>query len=582
MSSRVSTAVLVVTGGLLIAPAGLLAQTSNPPNPTQSRTSDDRRADDYQRDPDVPVFRVTVVGRSTPAINYRHRGGATKIDFRGTPLLPESRGEAKVESKQGYIEIEVEFDELEPATKYGPEYLTYVMWAVTPEGRATNLGEVLLNGTKSKLNVTTELQAFGLIITAEPYFAVSQPSDVVVMENYVRPDTRGKIETVNARYDLLKRGTYLMNTSPDRLTATRKLDRKTPLELYEARNAIELSRIAGADRYASDTWRRAEDLLARAEEAQDKNRGRRSVVMSAREAAQTAEDSRLIALQRQEEERVEQERIALQRREADAVARAQAEERLREQAEAERRAMDARRAEAEAMADRLAREREAAERERTDALAARAAAERATAEAQAAQQQLAQERAAAEAARLSADQRAEEARRLAEQTERDRLSDREQAEREKAELRTRLQQQLNIILETRESARGLIVNMSDVLFDTARHTLRPGAREKLARVAGIILAHPGLHLEVEGHTDSVGSDTYNQALSERRAASVLDYLVQQGIARDAIVSHGFGESTPVTTNDTSAGRQQNRRVELVVSGEPIGTAPTSSLSRRDQ
>jgi outer membrane protein OmpA-like peptidoglycan-associated protein len=584
MSFRVSTAVLVFAGGLLIAPAGLLAQAVNPPpaNPTQSRTSDDRRAEDYQRDPDVPVFRVTVVGRSTPAINYRHRGGATKVDFRGTPLLPESRGEAKVESKQGYIEIEVEFDELEPATKYGPEYLTYVMWAVTPEGRATNLGEVLLNGTESKLNVTTELQAFGLIVTAEPYFAVSQPSDVVVMENYVRPDTRGNIETVNARYDLLKRGTYLMNTSADRLTVTRDMDRKTPLELYEARNAIELSRIAGADRYSGDTWRRAEELLARAEEAHDKNKGRRTIVMAAREAAQTAEDSRLIALQRQEEERIERERIALQRREADAVARAQAEERLRQQAEAERRAMDARRAEAEAMADRLAREREAAERERTDALAARAAAERATADAQAAQQQLAQERAAAEAARLSADQRADEARRLAEQTERDRLNDRDQAEREKAELRTRLQQQLNIILETRESARGLIVNMSDVLFDTARHTLRPGAREKLARVAGIILAHPGLHLEVEGHTDSVGSDTYNQGLSERRAQSVRDYLVQQGISRDAIVSHGFGESSPVTTNDNAAGRQQNRRVELVVSGEPIGTAPTSSISRRDQ
>src|SRR5687767_3078668 len=329
------------------------------------------------------------------------------------------------------------------------------MWAITPEGRASNLGEVLLNGSESKLNVTTELQAFGLIVTAEPYFAVSQPSDVVVMENYVRPDTRGNIEMVNARYDLLKRGTYLMNTSPDRLTATREMDRKTPLELYEARNAVELSRIAGADRYASDTWKRAEELLARAEEAQDKDKGRRTVVMSAREAAQTAEDSRLIALQRQEEERIERERAALQRSEADAVARAQAEERLRQQADAERVAMDARRAEAEAMAQRLTREREAAERERTDALAARAAAERATAEAQAATQQLAQERAAAEAARLSADQRAEEARRLAEQTERERLNDREQAEREKAELRAKLQQQLNVILETRESARGL-------------------------------------------------------------------------------------------------------------------------------
>jgi outer membrane protein OmpA-like peptidoglycan-associated protein len=589
MSSRVSTAVLVFTGGLLIAPAGLRAQT---PNPTQTRTTDDRRSIDQQKtskrddrreiDRDVPIFRITVVGRTTPAINYRHRGGATKIDFRGTPLLPESYGEAKVESKQGYIEIEVEFDELEPATKYGPEYLTYVMWAVTPEGRATNLGEVLLNGSESKLNVTTELQAFGLIVTAEPYFAVSQPSDVVVMENIVRPDTRGQVETVQARYDLLKRGSYLMNTTGDRLTASREMDRHTPLELYEARNAIQLSQIAGADRYAGETWQRASSLLAQAEEAQEKNKNRRTVVMAAREAAQTAEDSRLIALQRQEEERIERERTALERREADAVARAQAQERLREQAEAERRAMDARRAEAEDMARRLARERADAERDRTQADAARVAAERATAEAQAASQVLAQERAAAEAARLASDSRAEEARRLAEQAERDRANDREQAEREKAELRSKLQQQLNIILDTRESARGLIVNMSDVLFDTARHTLRPGAREKLARVAGVLLAHPGLHLEVEGHTDSVGGDSYNQGLSERRAESVRDYLVQQGIQRDTIVAHGFGESQPVTTNDNASGRQQNRRVELIVSGEPIGTAPTSSMSRRDQ
>jgi outer membrane protein OmpA-like peptidoglycan-associated protein len=589
MSSRVSTAVLVFAGGLMIAPAGLQAQT---PNPTQSRTSEDRRADeqrtsgerDYRRDidPDVPVFRITVVGRTTPAINYRHRGGATKVGFRGTPLLPESHGEAKVESKQGYIEIEVEFDELEPATKYGPEYLTYVMWAVTPEGRATNLGEVLLNGSESKLNVTTELQAFGLIVTAEPYFAVSQPSDVVVMENVVRPDTRGQVEIVQAKYDLLKRGSYLMNTSADRLTVSRDIDRDTPLELYEARNAVQLSQIAGADRYAADTYQRASSLLSQAEEAHEKDKGRRSIVMAAREAAQTAEDSRLIALQRQEEERIERERIALERREADAVARAQAEERLRQEAEAQRRAMDARRAEAEDMARRLARERADAERDRTQAEAARVAAERATADAQAASQQLSQERAAADAARLASEARAEEARRLAEQAERDRANDRDRAEREKAELRAKLQQQLNIILDTRESARGLIVNMSDVLFDTARHTLRPGAREKLARVAGVLLAHPGLHLEVEGHTDAVGSDTYNQGLSERRAESVRDYLVQQGIPRDTVVSHGFGESQPVTTNDSATGRQQNRRVEVIVSGEAIGTAPTSSWSRRDQ
>src|ERR1700704_3608317 len=166
------------------------AQPSQAPNPASTGV--------VLTSANVPIYRVTVVARSTKAVNYHHRGGATKVDFRGTTLLPKSHGEAKVESKQGYIEIEVEFRELQPATTFGPEYLTYVMWAITPEGRASNLGEVLLNGTSSKLDVTTELQSFGLIVTAEPYFGVTQPSDAVVMENFVRSDTVGKVEEVAA------------------------------------------------------------------------------------------------------------------------------------------------------------------------------------------------------------------------------------------------------------------------------------------------------------------------------------------------------------------------------------------------
>ena len=211
---------------------------------------------------DNPIFKLTVnvVERTTKAINYRHRGGATVIDFRGTALLPNARGEAKVESKQGYIEIEVEFDDLQSATRFGPEYLTYVMWAITPEGRATNLGEVILNGTKSKLNVTTELQAFGLIVTAEPYFAVSQPSDVVVMENFVRKDTVGKVEEISAKYELLQRGEYTVKAPPAELKPI-PLDGNTPLDLYEARNAVRIARWGGADKDAAESFVKAEKLL---------------------------------------------------------------------------------------------------------------------------------------------------------------------------------------------------------------------------------------------------------------------------------------------------------------------------------
>jgi outer membrane protein OmpA-like peptidoglycan-associated protein len=486
-----------------------------------------------------PVFTVTVVSRTAKAVNYRHRGGATKVDFQGTALMPDAEGEAKVESKQGYVEIEVEFDDLNfPASKFGPEYLTYVLWAITPEGRATNLGEVILNGNESKLNVTTELQNFALIVTAEPYFAVTQPSDVVVMENAIRSDTRGKIDVVDAKYELLQRGQYVLNVDGNRFEAVRQ-DPDVPLELLEARNAVQIARVAGAEKYAPESLAKAVGALEQAENYHQRDAGKRPVAMMAREAVQTAEDTRLITLKRIEEARLAAERQAAADREAAAVAEAEAEAQRRAQAEAARREAERMKAEADAAAARAREERLAAEAARQAALA---------------QQQALQ--AEADRARIAA----EEANRL-----------RDQAERERAELRQRLLQQLNMILETRDTARGLIVNMSDVLFDFGKHTLRPETREKLAKISGIVLAHPGLMLEVEGHTDAVGSDAFNQKLSEQRAASVRDYLVAQGVSAANITARGFGESQPVASNDNAAGRQQNRRVELVVSGDIIGT-----------
>src|SRR5216117_2993585 len=278
-----------------------------PANPTQVQ---------IQQSGTNPLYKivVNVVERTTKAINYRHHNGATKIDFRGTALLPDARGEAKVESKQGYIEIEVEFDVLQSATRFGPEYLTYVMWAVSPEGRATNLGEVILNGTKSRLNVTTELQAFGLIVTAEPYFAVSQPSDVVVMENIARKDTVGKVEEISAKYELLQRGGDVVKAPPAELKPL-LLDRNTPLDLYEGRNAVRIARWVEADKDAAESFVKAEKLLQQAEAYKARKAGTKPIAMTAREAAQTAEDARLIALKRQNERRVALERQAAANRE---------------------------------------------------------------------------------------------------------------------------------------------------------------------------------------------------------------------------------------------------------------------------
>jgi len=535
----------------------------------------------------LPIYRVSVTARTAKAISYRNRSGATKIDFRGTELLANARGEAKVESKQGYIEIEVEFDNLQPASKNGAEYLTYVLWAITPEGRTSNLGEILLNGTKSKLNVTTELQVFGLVVTAEPYFAVTQPSDLIVMENVVRKDTLGKIEEIEAKYELLQRGQYQRMSNPLML----KADKKLPLELYEARNAVQIARAVGADRFATETFQKAEKSLEAAEAYQARNAGAKPVTMTARVAVQTAEDSRAIAVKRQEENALAAER----QQSVDREARAES-GRAAAQTEADRvsREAEAARIQARADAERLTREKN------DQAAAALAQAERVKAEndariaagvadadrlrveneARAAASKNEAERlklegdsriaaAGAEADRLK---RENDAQRAAAQAALDSAaSQKAQLEKEKVELRVLLLQQFNAILQTRDTARGLIVNMSDVLFDTAKFTLRPLAREKLAKVAGIVSGHPGLRLDVEGNTDSVGGDSYNQTLSEQRGESVRGYLTQQGMPAASVTSKGFGKTQPVASNDTAKGRQENRRVEIVISGEVIGT-----------
>ncbi len=473
-----------------------------------------------QRGGDNPIYKITIniVERTTTAVDYRHRAGSMPIEFRGTPLLPDAKGEAKVESKQGYIEIDAKFDKLQSATRFGSEYVTYVLWAITPEGRPANLGEVILNGDNSKLDVTTDLQVFGLIVTAEPYFAATQPSNVVVMENFIRPGTKGKFEQVDAKYELLERGQYTVNVPPAQLKPI-KLDKKTPLELYEAQNALRIARWTGADKDAADTFKKAQDLLTQAEHLRFDNKSYRSIAQAARGAVQTAEDARLIAIKRQDEARLAEERARTAQRERQAQV--------------------------------------SAEQARGDA--EHAAELRAQAEQQ--QRLEAERRARADGARAAAE------------------SARERAEREKQELRIQLSEQLSKILETRDTARGLIINMSDVVFDTGKYTLRPDAREKLAKIAGIVLAHPGLKLEVEGHTDSVGPEDYNQILSEERASAVRDFLIQQGVTPSLITARGFGESQPVASNDTPAGRQLNRRVEMVVSGDIIGTplGPTSRL-----
>jgi outer membrane protein OmpA-like peptidoglycan-associated protein len=534
------------------------------PNPTQQQQ---RALGPNETGQAMPIFKVTVVSRTTKAINYHHRTGSTNIDFRGTELMPAARGQAKVASQMGSTKIETRLDHMTPPAQYGPEYMTYVLWGVTPEGRAMNLGEVVLEGDHASLLSTTDLQSFGLIVTAEPYFAVTQPSDVVVAENFVRNDTAGTIEQVDAKYQLLQRGVYVF----DRKKYTPiQLKAKGPLQLAEAENAVEIARLAGADKYAADTFKKAVTALQNAEDFLNKTKDRKRSETNAREAAQMAEDARIITFRKIREEELANERAAAAARESEAkhqadlsaerarqsAEQARMEQERRSRAEADRTAAEKAKQEAEEATARASQERVAADAARAQAEAARMAALQ--------QQQSAQ--AEAERAKLAA-QQSDLQRQQADAA-------RMQAENEKTALRERLRQQLNLILETRESQRGLIVNISDVLFDFNKYTLKPGAREKLAKVSGILLAYPGLKIQVEGHTDAIGSDEYNQKLSQQRADGVREYLVSQGVPAATIAAIGLGKGDPVATNDTAAGRQQNRRVEMVVSGEPIGIEST--------
>jgi outer membrane protein OmpA-like peptidoglycan-associated protein len=535
-----------------------------------------------QQEQSAPLYSITLEGRTTKAVDYLHTNGSTPIDFAGTPLLPYAKGEAKVDSKKGTVKIQAKFSGLLPPTKYGPQYLTYVLWAISPEGRATNLGEILTSGGKGKLDVTAQLQAFAMIVTAEPYFAVMQPSELVVMENEVRPDTVGNVEEIDAKFDLLRRDQYAIIPADFQPP---KMQPGVPLAMDEARNAVQIAKAMGADHYASNSFQKASQLLQDAEGYLTHKSDIKQLEMTAREAVQTAEDSRAIAVRRHQEDLAAQERAAEQAREAQAQAQAADAEREKLEAElaAERAAREKADAEAAALkaqadAEKLAEEKAQAEAASAAALKQQQDAEAAKAAALAQQQAAQAEAARAQAAAQQSADQAAKAQAAAAEADRQR----QQAEADKADMRARLLKQLNMVLQTRDSVRGLIVNMSDVLFDTGSYTLRSAAREKLAKVSGILLAYPGLKLQVEGYTDSVGSDEYNQRLSEQRARAVRDYLVAQGVSADAVTAAGFGKTRPVASNDTIEGRQQNRRVEIVVNGDAIGTATAASPATQQQ
>lgn len=475
------------------------AQTAGPPGPQ-------------------PIYRVTVVSRSLEAVNYEHQGGPTPIDFQGTVLMPHAKGTAIVQNHRGSTSIDAKFDHLEAPTRYGREYLTYVLWAISPEGRPKNLGEVLVDSSDhAHVKVTTDLQAFGLILTAEPYYSVSIPSDVVVAENVVRPDTIGSREEVTAKYELMPRGQYTLNVQPAQFQNFAAQGPKVSydryealLELYQAENAVQIARSLGADRYAPETMSKAQTLLSQAQDMDARHMDPHAIVSTAREAAQTAEDARAIAVKRntqaQQAEQVPQSEV-LQQQQAAAAAEADA---------------------AQARADEEAQ---------------RARAEAAEAHAQAVEQATLAPLPPPPATTVV-------------------VVPQSRPNGAQRQLRTQLLAQLGGTLTTRDTPRGIVVTVNESLWESGGG-LRPEAGRRLAGVAAVLAAHPDLTVRVEGYNDT-------ETLSEEHAQAVRSALVAQGANPATIVAIGYGNSRPIASNATAAGREQNRRVEIVISGPSIG------------
>jgi flagellar motor protein MotB len=457
----------------------------------------------------TPIYQVTVIERTVKAVNYQYRGGPTQIDFAGTVLLPQAKGKATVESKSGRAEIDAKFSNLGSPSRYGGEYLTYVLWAITPEGRAQNLGEVMSDASdRGHVAVTTDQQAFGMIVTAEPYAAVRQPSDVVVMENIVRPDTIGRIEPIQAKYALLPRGHYTF-TKPEgpqpegpKVSMSRY---ECLLQIYQAQNAIQIARAQGADRYAADTLARADNLLAEARQLDQRNAGRSAVVTVAREAAQTAEDARTIALRHMQDAQLAGARAAL------------TQEKERREA-AERAARDA---EVRASEDRAKLDLERAEREPAVSTPAPAPAPEPEAS----------------------------------------LTLRSPSKwAEKREARVQLTQRMKAYFETTDTPRGLVVTLPD--RDFRGGSLDPAVAARIVNLASVIAGQSGLRIEVDGH---------GEQWSGERAEAVRYALLRGGMPAGGMATQDCGTTRPLVSNATASGREQNRRVEIVISGEPIGT-----------
>lgn len=484
----------------------------------------------------VQAVKAVTGTRESLAITYPE-GVTVGVKLQGTQRLPQASGEAKVQRKRGVTEIEIELDEMKSARLFGGDYNTYVLWIATPEGHTGNAGEFVLQGNRAKLNVSTPFQTFGMFVTAEPHYLVPFPSRFVAMEN-TRPTHRlgGVVSTSQIRYREFE-GVY--NFERETLASAVEPKGEIRSDIAQAKTAVELAERAGAGKFAPEELEKARQQLLKAQRGVAVGTGTGTQSIQGKEIVRIAFEAQKLA-----EERSFQAALDAERK-ANAEQTARLEQNIRDaQSEAEKASLlaEQRRMKAE-MEERARRASEVAraqaEREAQGALLAKVQAELAAARAAAEAETARQGKLQADAAAMAARQQAEEARK-------------------------RMEAALGKVIETRRTARGLILNLPDILFEFGKANLKTETREVLAKVSGILLVAPNYRLSIEGHTDSIGSEEYNQKLSEARADSVYQYLVQAGVPADIMTTIGFGKSQPRASNDTPRGRQENRRVEIVI------------------
>lgn len=461
---------------------------------------------------EVPVFRFT------------WSEGTIKLAMKGTDLARNASGEVRVRSRTNFNELDLRVKGLPTPQSLGPEFLTYVVWAISPAGIGSNLGELALERGEGRLRAQTDLQSFGLIVTAEPYFATSMPSDSAVLQNAPSPDEKRTPAQSPVAGRFMPRGQYRVGAEAGEVKPF-SFEPGVPLDVYQARNALQIAKRTRMDQFVNTAYGQAEDLLKRADELYFGGDARASTA-AAREAVQVVGDGVRISLERQEALRND----LLQRAADDRVRRATS-------------------------------TAEDASRRMEEALRMQQSAQEAARAAELQRQKAEDEMRLAVEERRRAQQEAIQAREVA-----------QKLVQEQHQLRDLLIQRLNQVLETEDTDRGLVVKLSDILFDPGRFTLKPETRVLLARIAGILSWAPGIQVQVEGHTDNTGDATRNQALSEQRAAAVANFLVEQGMPASNLSSVGYGESRPLEPNSTRTGRERNRRVDLVLSGEMIGAS----------